>query len=414
MNHREENQQEKFSVQSGSEVSNPRLDDYQKTVLNAANESNPSVSLTTGESSQTSGNIEGIDLFDWAIVFWEKRNTILSYALIGLLIGALIGLMTPKKYTVSASLMPEFSTESIGSGASSLLRQFGGLAGLSLGSYNPTSNAIRVDLYPEIVHTRPFQVNLMNTSFFIPEIDSVVTLYSYYTSLKKPDPMEVFVDWTFGLPFKVLDSVREGKVESFQISLDSLLPDKAIYLSESQMDVAKVLDKHVTATLDPKSGIMLIEVTMPDPLLAVHVGQYVIDQLTLYLSEYITEKVQRDLDFTQSRLVEARERFNQAGVALSEFQERMPVTPTARNRKGEQFLQSEYEIAFGIYNTLSQQLEQQKIKVQEETPVFKTLEPVQLPNKPSAPRVFRILIISTAFFTFISMLVIVIQRSRTT
>jgi uncharacterized protein involved in exopolysaccharide biosynthesis len=384
------------------------------TDLLPANESNPSVSLSTGESSQTSGAVEGIDLIDWAIVFWGKRITILSYALVGLLIGVLIGLMTPKQYTVSASLMPEFSTESIGSGASSLLRQFGGLAGLSLGSYNPTSNAIRVDLYPEIVHTRPFQVNLMNTSFFIPEIDSVVTLYSYYTSLKKPDPMEAFVDWTFGLPFKVLDSVKEGKVESSQIPVDSLLPDKAIYLSESQMDVAKVLDKHVTATLDPKSGIMLIEVTMPDPLLAVHVGQYVIDQLTLYLSEYITEKVQRDLDFTQSRLAEARERFNQAGVAISEFQERMPVTPTARNRKGEQFLQSEYEIAFGIYNTLSQQLEQQKLKVQEETPVFKTLQPVQLPNKPSAPRVFRILFISTAFFTFISMLVIVIQRSRNT
>jgi uncharacterized protein involved in exopolysaccharide biosynthesis len=52
---------------------------------------------------------------------------------------------------------------------------------------------------------------------------------------------------------------------------------------------------------------------------------------------------------------------------------------SARAQTEEQRLNSEYQIAFNLYNGLTQQYEEAKLKVQEETPVFKTLEAVQVP-----------------------------------
>jgi uncharacterized protein involved in exopolysaccharide biosynthesis len=57
-------------------------------------------------------------------------------------------------------------------------------------------------------------------------------------------------------------------------------------------------------------------------------------------------------------------------------------------------LQDRYNLAFNSYNSLSQQLEQALITVQEETPVITLLEPVQVPLERSRPK--RLLVIAVA------------------
>ena len=52
----------------------------------------------------------------------------------------------------------------------------------------------------------------------------------------------------------------------------------------------------------------------------------------------------------------------------------------------EQRLQADYILAQNLFNNLSQQYEQAKIRVEEETPVFKTLEPTTIPLKRSEPK----------------------------
>lgn len=45
----------------------------------------------------------------------------------------------------------------------------------------------------------------------------------------------------------------------------------------------------------------------------------------------------------------------------------------------EKLLMATQSLAFTIYNTLAQQVEQAKLKVQEQTPVVSVLQPVQVP-----------------------------------
>ena len=49
-------------------------------------------------------------------------------------------------------------------------------------------------------------------------------------------------------------------------------------------------------------------------------------------------------------------------------------------------------LTFNVYNTLAQKLEQDKLRVQEETPVYTVIEPSTIPLKASSPRKLIILV----------------------
>ena len=318
-----------------------------------------------------------IDLLELAKTIWSKRMFIVKVVALGSVIGVIAALLSPKEYKSTATLMPEYSTESQG-GASSLLRQYGGLLGVSGGSYASNSNAIRVDLYPNIVQSTNFQLKLMDQPFYFSDINQEATLFDYYTELNSPGVLGVIKSYTIGLPGKILGAILAKK------ELMTTVPGEAsesmvLNLSKEEFEVISTLRQKITASLDEESGIVSVSVTLPDNVAAAAVTEYTIKELTEYLTEYRTEKVLRDLTFVEEQLATAEARFEEAQLTLAEFRDSYQGMLSARAQTEEQRLNSEYQIAFNLYNGLTQQYEEAKLKVQEETPVFKTLEAVQVP-----------------------------------
>ena len=318
-----------------------------------------------------------IDLLELAKTIWNKRMFILKIVGIGAFLGVIVALLSPKEYKSTSTLMPEYSTESQG-GASSLLRQYGGLLGVSGGSYNSNSNAIRVDLYPNIVQSTNFQMQLMQQPFYFSDIDTTATLFEYYTELNSAGVLGFVAEYTLGLPGKILGAILPKKELMTSVpgaSEESLV----LNLSKEEFEVVETLRGKISASLDEESGIVSVTVTLPDNVAAAAVTEYTIRELTEYLTEYRTEKVLRDLTFVEEQLATAEVRFEAAQLALAEFRDSNQGNLSARAQTDEQRLNSEYQIAFNLYNGLTQQYEEAKLKVQETTPVFKTLEPVQVP-----------------------------------
>jgi uncharacterized protein involved in exopolysaccharide biosynthesis len=318
-----------------------------------------------------------IDLLELAKTIWSKRMFIVKVVALGAVIGVIAALLSPKEYKSAATLMPEYSTESQG-GASSLLRQYGGLLGVSGGFYTNNSNAIRVDLYPNIVQSTNFQLKLMDQPFYFSDINQEATLFDYYTELNSPGVLGVIKSYTIGLPGKILGAILPKK------ELMTTVPGEAsesmvLNLSKEEFEVISTLRQKITASLDEESGIVSVFVTLPDNVAAAAVTEYTIKELTEYLTEYRTEKVLRDLTFVEEQLATAEARFEEAQLTLAEFRDSNQGMLSARAQTEEQRLNSEYQIAFNLYNGLTQQYEEAKLKVQEETPVFKTLEAVQVP-----------------------------------
>ena len=133
---------------------------------------------------------------------------------------------------------------------------------------------------------------------------------------------------------------------------------------------------------------------MPEPLAAAQVAQHAQDLLQKYVTRFKVENVQATLDFVEERTEEARTEFERAQSELAAFRDRNQnlISATARIR-GER-LQNENDLAFSIYSTLMQQREQARIKVKETTPTITVIQPVTVPDGPSAPRKMKILAIS--------------------
>ena len=318
-----------------------------------------------------------IDLLELAKTIWNKRMFILKIVGIGAFLGVIVALLSPKEYKSTSTLMPEYSTESQG-GASSLLSQYGGLLGISGGSYNSNSNAIRVDLYPNIVQSTNFQMQLMQQPFYFSDLDTTATLFEYYTELNSAGVLGFVAEYTIGLPGKILGAILPKK--ELMTSVPGATEESLVLnLSKEEFEVINTLRGKISASLDEESGIVSVTVTLPDNVAAAAVTEYTIRELTEYLTEYRTEKVLRDLTFVEEQLATAEVRFEAAQLALAEFRDSNQGNLSARAQTDEQRLNSEYQIAFNLYNSLTQQYEEAKLKVQETTPVFKTLEPVQVP-----------------------------------
>ena len=318
-----------------------------------------------------------IDLLELAKTIWNKRMFILKIVGIGAFLGVIVALLSPKEYKSTSTLMPEYSTESQG-GASSLLSQYGGLLGISGGSYNSNSNAIRVDLYPNIVQSTNFQMQLMQQPFYFSDLDTTATLFEYYTELNSAGVLGFVAEYTIGLPGKILGAILPKK--ELMTSVPGATEESLVLnLSKEEFEVVETLRGKISASLDEESGIVSVTVTLPDNVAAAAVTEYTIRELTEYLTEYRTEKVLRDLTFVEEQLATAEVRFEAAQLALAEFRDSNQGNLSARAQTDEQRLNSEYQIAFNLYNGLTQQYEEAKLKVQETTPVFKTLEPVQVP-----------------------------------
>ncbi len=145
--------------------------------------------------------------------------------------------------------------------------------------------------------------------------------------------------------------------------------------------------------MDDKSGVITISAEFPDPVLAAQLTEKTVHYLTSYITEYRIEKVRQNLDFIQEQHAKSKKEFINAQESLANFRDRNKNIVSARIQSEEDRLHAQYNLTFNVYNSLSQQLEQAKIKVQEETPVFKVLNPVQVPVEKSKPKRLFIIIL---------------------
>ena len=355
----------------------------------------------------SSENDVEVDLTKLIKIVWENRSTIIKFVLVGMIIGLFVAFLSQKEYEAYSTLMPEYNTESQG-GAANLLQQYGGLIGLGSNSYNSNSNAIRVDLYPKIVESLSFQSDLIYEEFYFSEYDTSVTIFDFFVEVKDPNIVYIAKKYTVRLPFTILGWVlslgsKEITEQPAQLSKNVESRSNIISLTQLESDIIANTRDRINVQLDQESGIISVSVLMPDPIAASQIAEFTIKELTRYLTEYRTEKVLTDLKFIEEQLLKAEERFQKTQIALADFRDSNQGSLTAKARTEEQRLNSEYDIAFNLKNSLTQRYEESKLKVQEETPIFKTLQPIQVPLEESYPRRSLIMIIYIMLGGFFSL-----------
>ncbi len=357
-----------------------------------------------------------IDLAELARQLWARRRVVWITTAVAFLIGLLVALVSPEEYEASVVLMPQSSDASGGIG-SGLLRQFSGLASLGLGGASGGSGeTLSPDLYPEITQSTPFFLDIMEEELYFATLDTTVSFNQYFGEIERPGLLDYLKDYTIGLPrllinlpVRFINLFRDSPtapvlVQSPQTDTTTTgtLARMPLRLTGQQRSVMNKLKGRITTTIEENSTVK-IAVEMPDPLVAAEATDMATSYLTNYILEYRTEKAQQDLRFIQAQHDDKKARYAAIQRRLARFRDRnMNIISETALIEQEQ-LEAENQLALGLYESLAQQLEQAKIKVQEETPVFKVLEPIQVPLSPSSPNRELILILSLFVGVFLGL-----------
>jgi capsule polysaccharide export protein KpsE/RkpR len=225
----------------------------------------------------------------------------------------------------------------------------------------------------------------MQTPLNFKDIDQPVTLYDYYTEIKKPN---LLLKYTIGLPGVILKAIK-GKPEEEAGSS----PNGPIHLTKEQEDVKKTLDDLVSIDYNDKDGYVTLICLMPEALPAAQLAQHTQELLQQYITEFKVEKATANLEFVQQRYDEVKQQYEQAQNELARFSDRNKNVSTAMARTEQERLNNQYNLAYNVYSELAKQLEQARIQVKEDTPVFTIIEPVSVPLERSKPKRAMILII---------------------
>lgn len=324
---------------------------------------------------------EEIDLRDLIVQLWKGRKFILTVTGLFLLLGIFIALFSPVTYTANCTVVQQ-------TGKSGSNNNLGGLAammGVNIGAIG-AGETLSPKIYPQIVKSAPFTREIMQTSIRVEKsAGKEITLYDYYTD-KQYQPFnlaESIKKYTIGLPGLLVGAIRANNTQEQVFPSDTL---SLLVLSKEEERVYQTIQKSIQLTLNQKDGYITISYSFPEAAATAEITDRVRKTLEKYITAFKSEKAEDNLAFVEQSFNDARHDFLQKQERLASFQDANRGLTTASARTTEQRLNTEYDIAFTIYNELAKQLEQAKLTVKETKPVLTVIEPVVVPTQKSAPR----------------------------
>lgn len=313
-----------------------------------------------------------IDLMEYARKLWAARKLLLKVAGIAAIIGVVVALTTPKTYTVNATLAPESSKSGSSlSGIASML----GVGGLNMGS---DADALSVMLYPDVVSSTPFIIDLLDTP--IKSMDEEIPDTTLVGYLEEYQSSSLF-GTILSLPFKAI-----GAITSLFSSDDEEEGNDAInpfQLSRKQSSLVEGLKKAVIANVDKKTGVTTVSVTMQDPMVCAIIADTVIYKLQEKVTSYRTTKAENDCKYWEQIHAERQRDYIKAQQAYAKYVDTNKNIARQSELIERERLQNEMNLAFQVYNNVATQLQLARAKVQEAKPAFAVVEPASVPLNPS-------------------------------
>lgn len=316
------------------------------------------------------------------------RKTLYKAAGVGLVIGILIALGTPKQYTVSVTLSPEVSGGNSGSnGLASMAASF---LGASVGSSSP--DALNATLAPDIVASTPFLLELFNARV-VSQDKQIDTTFTAYLDEQKSS----WMSYVLKAPGMAINGIKSLFSDKEKKETDSIQKG-AIELNAKDAAKLNSLRKAITAEVDKKKSITILSVTLQDPKVAATMADTVVSKLQQYITTYRTSKAKEDCQYLEILYKERQQEYYAAQQCYARYVDansNMVFQSTMAERER---LQNDMNLAYQVYSQVAQQLQVARARVQEEKPVFAVVEPAVVPSNPSGTD-RKVVILIIIFFT---------------
>ena len=301
------------------------------------------------------------------------RKTIYKAVGIGLVIGLIVAISIPKQYTVKVTLSPEMGS-SKSAGLSGLAASFLG-SGVSM---NEGTDALNASLSADIVSSTPFLLEL--STMKIPALKGgTMTLNVYLDEESSP-----WWGYIIGVPGMVIGGVKSLFTAEDKDSITSVRVNQgAIELSKKESKKIELLKKKITASVDKKTSMTTVSVTLQNPKVAAVVADSVVRKLQEYIIDYRTSKAKEDCLYLDKLFKERQQEYYDAQKKYADYMDSHDNVILQSVRAEQERLQNDMSLAYQVYGQVANQLQVARAKVQEEKPVFAIVEPAVVPLSPS-------------------------------
>lgn len=314
-----------------------------------------------------------IDLMEYVRKLWGARKLLLKVAGIAAIVGVVIALTTPKQYTVNVTLAPELGN----SKRSSSLSSIASMLGVGSVGGGADTDAINVTLYPDVVASTPFIVDLLDTPVKTLDEETPDTTLVEYMKTNKG----TLIGTVMSLPGKAIGGIMSLFKDKEEEDGEKVI--NPFHLTKAEDRSVKALRRMITANVDKKTGVTSISVTMQDPMVAAIVTDTLLTKLKDHIINYRISKAQEDCKYYEILYNESKAKFEKAQKEYAKFMDaNKNIILKSVQIEGER-LQLEMNNAYTIYNQMSSQFQMGRAKIQEAKPMFAVVEPPSVPLLPS-------------------------------
>ena len=260
---------------------------------------------------------------------------------------------------------------------------------------NNTVDAISVEMFPDVVHSTPFIVELFDLPVTFESKDSVITapLVEYMKEYQK-SPW-----WTAVIkaPFKLLGWFIQFVTPNDREDIGAITynPNN---LPKKERDVVKFFVENIVVNVDKKTFKTEMSLQLQDPHVVATVMEAITDNLKEYMSDYRTSKARQDVENLQVIADLRKADYYKAQQAYAEYIDSNKSVIRQSAQAERERLQQEMSLAYQVYSQVATNLEGARIQAEQAKPVFVIINPVTVPLHRTAPSKAKMLVI----FTFLA------------
>lgn len=326
-----------------------------------------------------------IDLLELAGKLWAARKFIGKCCIIGAIVGLIVAFSIPKEYTTTVIFTTDLRKPPGGS-----MGALASMAGINLSSGSLGDETLSPELYPDILNSTPFVQDLLDIRVQDLSQNIDTTLYNYLSEGQK----KAWWGYVFGLPGMLIKAISSDDDDA-----SSDLPSK-YFISKENMAIIESFKSSYSIVTDKKTGVSTVEVTSQSPSISAFLADTLTNYLQTYIIDHRTKKAKTDLTNSVKLYEQAKNDYYVAQQKLASFTDGNTNVVLAKYRINQERLQNEANIAYSGYNQMAQQVQVDKIKIQNDTPVFTVIQPAVEPLFAEKPK-RKLIIIAMVFLAVV-------------
>jgi len=319
---------------------------------------------------------DSIDIIALLKTLWSGKKLIVKTTIFFFIIGCIVALLSPVVYTAQTTFVPQVSEDQMSSSKGDL-GSLASLAGINLNSAEVSSDSyLSPLLYSKLAESEEFSFKIIN--------EEIVNLKGDKLTIKEYLSLE---DSSFN--FNLIGLIKKYTIGLFinnEIKENINVFKGFNFLNEEDFDLVTSFKEKFAIELNEKEGFIKVIASDKSAFISTQLVQIITKNLQSKIIELRTNKIKERLAYSKEQYEIKQGEFDLLQKKLAEFKDSNKNISTARFMSELQKLESEYQLQQNILINLASEYNNNKIKLNKDTPIFSVIDEVSVPNERSKPK----------------------------